>query len=126
MSATDRPLTLAFVMDPIEKVDIEADTSFALMLEAQRRGDPIAWVTADPASRFRITNQFNQQRRHGSAIAPQAGKSLGGQSLCIPFTLRVDRCTSLERIRLIRLLAAEHAHQARYRQFRLRFDQCRG
>ncbi|MBW2712837.1 MAG: glutathione synthase, partial [Deltaproteobacteria bacterium] len=33
-----RPLTFAFVMDPIEGLDIEADTTFVLMLEAQRRG----------------------------------------------------------------------------------------
>ena len=33
-----RSLTFAFVMDPIEGLDIEADTTFVLMLEAQRRG----------------------------------------------------------------------------------------
>lgn len=31
-------LRLAFVMDPVEAVDVRADTSFALMLEARRRG----------------------------------------------------------------------------------------
>mgnify|MGYP001557229240 CR=1 FL=1 len=36
--------SMAFVMDPIQKVDIEADTSFALMLEAQRRGHRIYYV----------------------------------------------------------------------------------
>jgi glutathione synthase len=35
---SSRSLTFAFVMDPIEDVDIEADTTFVLMLEAQRRG----------------------------------------------------------------------------------------
>ena len=30
--------TLVFLMDPIESVDIRADTTFALMLEAQARG----------------------------------------------------------------------------------------
>ena len=33
-----RPLRLAFVMDPIESVQIATDTTFALMLEAQARG----------------------------------------------------------------------------------------
>lgn len=34
-------LTMAFVMDPIGSIDIDKDTSFALMLEAQRRGHPV-------------------------------------------------------------------------------------
>jgi len=38
-------LHLAFVMDPIESVDIEADTTFALMLEAQRRGHHVFSVS---------------------------------------------------------------------------------
>ena len=38
---------LAFVMDPIGSVDIHADTTFALMLEAQRRGHRLACI--DPA-----------------------------------------------------------------------------
>jgi glutathione synthase len=33
---------MAFVMDPIRSIDIRGDTSFALMLEAQRRGHSIA------------------------------------------------------------------------------------
>jgi len=41
------PLTLAFVMDPIGSIDIEADTTFVLMLEAQRRGHRLLFV--DPA-----------------------------------------------------------------------------
>jgi glutathione synthase len=32
------PLSLLFVMDPIGSVDVDKDTTFALMLEAQRRG----------------------------------------------------------------------------------------
>ncbi len=39
--------TLAFVMDPIEAVGIDEDTTFALMLEAQRRGHTVLYV--DPA-----------------------------------------------------------------------------
>lgn len=37
---------LVFVMDPLDSIDIEADTTFVLMLEAQRRGHRV-WV-ADP------------------------------------------------------------------------------
>ena len=39
--------TLAFVMDPIEAVGIDEDTTFALMLEAQGRGHTVLYV--DPA-----------------------------------------------------------------------------
>ena len=38
------PLTLAFVMDPIEAVNIDEDTTFALMLEAQQRGHRVLYV----------------------------------------------------------------------------------
>lgn len=37
-------LTLAFVMDPIGNVDIDGDTTFCLMLEAQRRGHRVLYV----------------------------------------------------------------------------------
>jgi len=36
--------TLAFVMDPLEGIDIRADSTFALMLEAQRRGHEVLYV----------------------------------------------------------------------------------
>lgn len=41
-------LNLAFVMDPIESISIAEDTTFVLMLEAQRRGHRVFYV--DPAS----------------------------------------------------------------------------
>jgi glutathione synthase len=41
------PLQIAFVMDPIESVNIEEDTTFALMLESQARGHGVLYV--DPA-----------------------------------------------------------------------------
>ena len=41
------PLTLAFVMDPPQTIDVSADTTFALMLEAQSRGHRILYI--DPA-----------------------------------------------------------------------------
>jgi len=42
-----RPATMAFVMDPPERIDPDADTTFALMLEAQARGHRVLYV--DPA-----------------------------------------------------------------------------
>ncbi len=43
MAAPHR-LTMAFVMDPIESIDIQADTTFVLMLEAQERGHRVLYV----------------------------------------------------------------------------------
>ena len=40
-------LTVAFVMDPVEHLHIDEDTTFVLMLEAQRRGHRVLYV--DPA-----------------------------------------------------------------------------
>ena len=45
---SDQTLRMAFVMDPIEAISIDEDTTFVLMLEAQRRGHRIFYV--DPAS----------------------------------------------------------------------------
>lgn len=39
-----RRFVMAFVMDAIESVDIAADTTFALMLEAQRRGHELLYL----------------------------------------------------------------------------------
>ncbi len=44
------PRTLAFVMDPIERVSIDEDTTFALMLEAQSRGHEVLYVNPSDLS----------------------------------------------------------------------------
>ena len=36
--------TLAFMMDPIGSIDIDADTTFVMMLEAQRRGHRVVYL----------------------------------------------------------------------------------
>ena len=38
------PLHMVFVMDPIDQVNIDEDTTFALMLEAQRRGHRVSFA----------------------------------------------------------------------------------
>lgn len=43
MSST-HPLTAVFVMDPIQAIDVHADTTFVLMLEAQRRGHRVLYA----------------------------------------------------------------------------------
>jgi glutathione synthase len=40
-------LKIAVQMDPIERINIRGDSTFALLLEAQRRGHPIAYYTPD-------------------------------------------------------------------------------
>jgi glutathione synthase len=40
-------LSIAVVMDPVEKINIDKDTTFVLMLEAQRRGHPIYFLELD-------------------------------------------------------------------------------
>ncbi len=42
-----QPLSIVFVMDPIDAIDIRGDTTFVLMLEAQKRGHRVFY--ADPA-----------------------------------------------------------------------------
>jgi glutathione synthase len=46
-SRSSRPLTLAFVMDPVEKEPMAASTTIVLMREAQERGHRVLYV--DPA-----------------------------------------------------------------------------
>jgi len=52
--------TFVFVMDPVGSIDIDADTSFVMMLEAQRRGhrvfyaDPAELSVADGRARARV------------------------------------------------------------------------
>ena len=47
------PLTVAVQMDPIERINIAGDTTFALMLEAQARGHELFHYTPDKLSHAR-------------------------------------------------------------------------
>ena len=40
-------LSIGVVMDPVDKIDIDKDTTFVLMLEAQRRGHEIYFMELD-------------------------------------------------------------------------------
>src|SRR4029450_10894078 len=42
-----RVLKIAVIMDPVERIDIDKDTTFVLMLEAQRRGHEIYYMELD-------------------------------------------------------------------------------
>jgi glutathione synthase len=52
------PLTVTFQMDPIDRIDIKGDSTFALLLEAQKRGHDIFYYTPP-----------NLTLRHGELIA---------------------------------------------------------
>src|SRR5262245_58070637 len=41
------PLKVAVQMDPIERINIRGDSTFALLLEAQKRGHAITYYTPD-------------------------------------------------------------------------------
>src|ERR1700709_687087 len=41
------PLKIAVQMDPIERINIRGDSTFALLLEAQKRKHPISYYTPD-------------------------------------------------------------------------------
>ena len=45
--APDRPLTLAFVMDPVEAEPMEGSTTIVMMREAQERGHIVLYVDPD-------------------------------------------------------------------------------
>src|SRR3989304_472816 len=89
---TTRKAAIAFVMDPIEKVDIGADTSFALMLEAQRRGHRVYYAAPEDlgidAGRETARVQRAKPRREAGrhpGLEPARGNP-GGQRepLCPP------------------------------------------
>jgi glutathione synthase len=56
------PLKIAVQMDPIERINIRGDSTFALLLEAQKRGHPIAYYTPDKLA-LRDGNVFATVRK---------------------------------------------------------------
>src|SRR5271170_600921 len=41
------PLNVAVQMDPIDRINVRGDSTFALLLEAQRRAHPLSYYTPD-------------------------------------------------------------------------------
>lgn len=78
MSQTS-PLSLLFVMDPIESVDIDKDTTFVLMLAAQERGHRVLYceladLSVDagrPLARVRPIELRRERGRHATLGEPQ-------------------------------------------------------
>src|SRR4030081_42524 len=83
-------LNIAVQMDPIERINIRGDSTFALLLEAQQRGHAISYYTPD---RLGLTH------RHGFATphappggAPGWGIPCRGASRAAPSSRRSTWC----------------------------------
>ena len=48
------PLNVAVQMDPIERINIRGDSTFALLLEAQARGHALTYYTPDRLAQGRV------------------------------------------------------------------------
>ena len=64
------PLKVAVQMDPIERINIRGDSTFALLLEAQRRGHALAYYTPD---RLALTGGQLFAGVHDLKVRDQAG-----------------------------------------------------
>jgi len=71
------PLRVACQMDPIERIDIRGDSTFAILLEAQRRGHEIFYYTPPNLA---LENGLLLARGHGLKVADTEGAhyKLGG------------------------------------------------
>ena len=57
-----KKLSVAVQMDPIEKINITGDSTFALMLEAQARGHELFYYTPDTLACGTALFRHSQQR----------------------------------------------------------------
>ncbi len=88
------PLSLAFVMDPIERVNIATDTTFAFMLAAQARGHAVYYV---PPSGLELEHdqvflrgtQVRLARKPGAHVEALGAARLAARDLAAVF-LRTD------------------------------------
>ncbi len=72
---------LAFVMDPIEAVSIDEDTTFAMMLEAGRRGHEVLYVdpfdlTVSAGRTFAKVTPVTLRREHGNHVTRGVARSI--------------------------------------------------
>ena len=80
-------LTIAVQMDPIETIDISGDSTFALMLEAQRRGHQLHYYTpgalsmatafAPPNSATSVTLSSVPASRSTTNALPRSKREVG-------------------------------------------------
>ena len=101
-----RNLKIGVVMDPIDKINIDKDTTFVLMLEAQRRGHEIYFMELDdlylrggtPQGRYRRL-ELARATPHAHVGAGRDGALEDFDSLCMrkdpPFDLKFFFATHL-------------------------------
>lgn len=81
-----KSLTVAVQMDPIEKINIKGDSTFALMLEAQARGHKLLYYTTDRLS-----------QRDGQIFAwvqPVSVRDVAGDHFTLGAVERIDLATT--------------------------------
>src|ERR1700750_2057143 len=78
-------LNVAVQMDPIERINIKGDSTFALMLEAQARGHALAVYTPDTLSQ--------QGARISATVRPVAVRDVEGDHVSAGQAERVDLST---------------------------------
>jgi glutathione synthase len=76
------PLTVAVQMDPIERINIAGDSTFALLLEAQARGHAILYYTPD-----RLSMRGSQVIAHAQ---PLTVRDVAGDHFTLGESARVD------------------------------------
>ena len=69
-------LKVAFQMDPIERIDIRGDSTFALLLEAQWRGHDVFYYTPD-----NLSLKDGKLMEHWDSDSNQASDSAGSMTL---------------------------------------------
>jgi glutathione synthase len=81
-----RALTVAVQMDPIEKINIKGDSTFALMLEAQARGHTLLYYTTD-----RLTQRDGKVY---ASVHPVSVRDIEGDHVTVGAAERIDLATT--------------------------------
>src|SRR3954462_4135184 len=101
-------LKIAVQMDPIERINIRGDSTFALLLEAQRRGHALAYYTPDRLAMrdgaVHAAVQSLQVRDQGGAHAPLGPADRTDLALFDVVLLRQDPPFDLQYITTTHLL----------------------
>ena len=85
---TSAPLTIAFAMDPIGEIDIRSDTTFLLMLEAQRRGHRVLYL--DPQD-LDVSEAGPTARAHPAQLRREVGRHVDlGPATAVNLDAEVD------------------------------------
>ena len=82
----NNPLTVAVQMDPIDKINIKGDSTFALMLEAQARGHRLVYYTTDRLSQ--------RDGRVFARVQPVSVRDVEGDHFTLGEASRIDMSTT--------------------------------